>query len=642
MTMESIHAIIASVLRPDGFFVKPPSRWACSLIQAETRRWELFRGQLLDPNHTRETATFTAWHVQLSPADRLTQGPILSLRLAPEPPHRVYVTRSFAAFGQTTYMEHGAIHAQPAEKWHEELVGVWDTDVDASPEAHAQALQAYVEQGLVGTSRLPITSVESPHPLYLLGRLAYLPGPAGATSTHAAEPISRPAELLARLQQANSSASKARLLDFLFRTASAEECLPLYQTDLMSIDAWPVWQSFFQRLALNHGRHLLDRLMSCLRDGCTPALRERIVSRYLIGLVRHLSAFDLKRFHGQGSNYPDALFLDALLKAGLRSTTDATGRSADPCLPDQQRAFRQGWMMRKELEGLSVPAEPLSPGDQMRVWSTDAEEPPGEPRPRLRLFASEPAEDLLDDAARESLRQAVVKLSQPEELFELGRATFLDRPLGLYKQQQRVFQDRTPLFSYQSWSQRLTRQRLHDWRRWGWLDGSTLERLLALVNDLSPKGVPATAVALPQPRPGVVGLEDVLLAQPDFIFIRSTRSSLADLLNGYDFTPLDRHPASLGAWLNSPDCVLILRTPLKEQGDPPRSLLTAYDARGSARLELGPAQPFDQPREIRYREWAGVEYLADGLRLMRCWDAQGAALPFEPREMIFPPRRPGR
>ncbi|NJO13462.1 MAG: hypothetical protein HC872_08355, partial [Gammaproteobacteria bacterium] len=48
---------------------------------AETTRWEVFQGRLLDPAHTREEATFESWNIHHEIEGALSPEPILSLKL---------------------------------------------------------------------------------------------------------------------------------------------------------------------------------------------------------------------------------------------------------------------------------------------------------------------------------------------------------------------------------------------------------------------------------------------------------------------------------------------------------------------------------------------------------------------------------
>src|SRR5262249_21322709 len=93
-------------------------------------------------------------------------------------------------------------------------------------------------------------------------------------------------------------------------------------------------------------------------------------------LGRHLTAYDLVRFHHRGANYPDALLLDAVLKTAFSLVENYP----DLCMPGpgespqeaakrrrRGRGLRQGWLHHRALEGLPVPDAPTSPGENARV-----------------------------------------------------------------------------------------------------------------------------------------------------------------------------------------------------------------------------------------------------------------------------------
>src|SRR5262249_34217294 len=100
------------------------------------------------------------------------------------------------------------------------------------------------------------------------------------------------------------------------------------------------------------------------------------LSSLLRRIGRHLSAFDLVTFHHRGANYPDALLLDALIKAYLAlaerrpelflsSENDTTDEARVKRL--RRRGLRQGWLLRQQYVGHPVPDLPTSPGENARV-----------------------------------------------------------------------------------------------------------------------------------------------------------------------------------------------------------------------------------------------------------------------------------
>ena len=149
-------------------------------------------------------------------------------------------------------------------------------------------------------------------------------------------------------------------------------------------------------------------------------------------------------------------------------------------------------------------------------------------------------------------------------------ATFLDRPLGVMKRPGEA--DRTPLLSYEAFSRRLAQRRMNELIELG---------LLASSRELPDRSGYPVAKMPGHAREGVVALEDAKKVAFDFVFTRTTRSSLASLIRQYDWPAL--HAAAL-----------FIRTG--------RGIMTAFDADHRPMLILSYAN-------ARYHELAGEEFL---------------------------------
>src|SRR5262249_36741605 len=120
-------------------------------------------------------------------------------------------------------------------------------------------------------------------------------------------------------------------------------------------------------------------------------------------LARHLNAFDLVRFHNRGANFPDALMLDAVLRAYI-------GLLRGDEVQMHRRALRSGWLARRRCEGLPIPERPTSPGDNLRglpfaaVPDVQITDPSTRTR---RLFADDPTDALLTPVARKVLARSI-------------------------------------------------------------------------------------------------------------------------------------------------------------------------------------------------------------------------------------------
>jgi hypothetical protein len=364
----------------------------------------------------------------------------------------------------------------------------------------------------------------------------------------------------------------------------------------------------FNEVSLSPYTGLVDRALSLLRaladaGRLSPGEAADVVARLLRLLGRHLTAYDLVKFHHQGANYPDALFLDALLKALL----DLARRHPDEFIESpgedvgvrrrkrrRRRGLRQGWLLRCRYEGHLVPDAPTSQGENQRVLPPAFPRVPDEQilqpmRRTRRLFADDPLRDSLGEAERALLRQSVLDLRDPEELRELGTALFLDRPLGVAKAPAEP--DATPLLSYEAFSPTLAARRLKQVADLGLADPETIGELRSALAGLTVAGLPLREVPA-RPRPGTVSLADAQLSADDWVLLRTTPRTVRALLALYDLAPLVGRPA------------LIVTG-----GDPGdgRPRLRVYDEGLRQRLELA----FDPARG--YESRGGVEYPAGGL-----------------------------
>jgi hypothetical protein len=355
-----------------------------------------------------------------------------------------------------------------------------------------------------------------------------------------------------------------------------------------------------------------------------------ILSFMLRHLCRHLTAFDLTQFHNFGANYPDALFLDALLKAYLRSiesNTDLWLAQTDDTTAivrskrRRRRALRHACSLRQQYDGHRVPDAPTSMGENLRVLPAPFARVPEEQivqvaKRRRTLFHGDPLERALTEMGRRVLDESISDLQRPLELRELGIAQFLDRPLGIFKVLGEV--DHTPILAYEAFSRSIARQRLARMLAAGWLSKEQHDRYLATLSALSPVGVVAADVMALE-RPGVVSLADVHKVAGDFVLLRTTRGSLTDLLSRYNLQALEHASPETVTWLNSTEpIVLVQHVPA---GEPPtQATLRIYGQQAALRLELGFVPGPDGMEHYRAR--AGVE-LALRLQVLKVWDSRG-------------------
>ena len=74
ITPERVADLIAEVLRPGHFFVANGRELTCLHLETEESAWEIFRGRLLDPAHTRERKVFRSWNLYLSEEKQRRSG----------------------------------------------------------------------------------------------------------------------------------------------------------------------------------------------------------------------------------------------------------------------------------------------------------------------------------------------------------------------------------------------------------------------------------------------------------------------------------------------------------------------------------------------------------------------------------------
>src|SRR5262249_42518607 len=149
--------VIADALHPGHFFAAGLKLTFHNEVAEETS-WEIFRGRLLDPAQTRARRRFIAWNVCFEGAAE----PLLSVKLD-EPAGELHVVRAIQCHVWEAYNA-GAnvILSRETIKWVRELVGTIRLAEFATPHELREELTCRVFQAVIGTSRLPLTSVEAP------------------------------------------------------------------------------------------------------------------------------------------------------------------------------------------------------------------------------------------------------------------------------------------------------------------------------------------------------------------------------------------------------------------------------------------------------------------------------------------------
>lgn len=615
---RKIGNIIEDVILPGHFFVRPGMDLVCQ-ISREQVRWELFRGRLVPPEHARETKNFQAWNLYHVQDRRRSAEPILSIKVDVEA-SQVHVVRAILSYAWEGYdAGNSVIESRETTRWLPELVGTIELAEFRDDDDLRAEISHLVSDAFIGTSRLPLTSVESPLPGFSLGHFAFFDLKDAVSS-----PIRRSCRDLmqgcfwARLGVPEFS----RLLEVMFRAAAGEE---IPELACLFAERWTrlgnvprsllkLLRTLFNATSLSPWTGLADnalRFLQALVDQeiLFPQDQADFLAGLLCQLGRHLTAYDLVTFHHRGANYPDALLLDACLKSYLELIERYPELFKNAAGRKRRRALRQAWFFRTHYEGLYVPDAPTSPGENTRVLPGPHVRVPEEQllhpgKRQRRLYDGNPLN--LPEKARVVLQESLRDLDECEELLELGLGVFIDRPLAAGKAPGEP--DRTPLLSYLAFSRCIASRRLQeiaDRTRQAGLELDFLS-LSGAVQELPVRGMSIEKVAAK--RMAVVSLADVCKSAEDFALLETLRTGLRQFLGLFDWKPLARH-VNLD-FLQGPGKVLIAPIANTAEGSP---VLAVFDGELTRRFEL----IVDLSQGYRLRR--GVEAPRAGL-VARCGD----------------------
>lgn len=470
-------ALAREILHPDRFTIAPGVTLTFDATPDLELHWEIFQGRLLDATGTRERRRFDAWDLRVDGA-----GPLISLLFDREANYW-HVTRGLFTHAYETYDKGGAILTREAKRWVRELIG---------GTGDAVQLPRLVFLAVVGTSRLPLTSLETPLPQFSLGQIGYFP-----------DGVARAA---------------VKNLEWRLRC----EALPLPD----ATGGLSRLREVFLDVSLSPYTGFVDRALAFARQ-CSAAEQADFFAWLLRLQWRHLNAYDLHVFHHRGANYPDALLIDAALRELIRLAASQPDLFADA---GRRRGLRLGWLLRVLYAGHRVPEQPTSPGENLRVLPEPFRRVPDEQirdsrrRPRTLFDAPLALSAMVERLVVESLRD----LSDPRELRELGAALLLDRPLGVRREPGEP--DDSPMLAYLARSKQLIARHLRALAAKG--DGLVTaglpDGLLAMLDQLHLPGVPLMPLGRP-PRPGVVSLDDAFQTADDFVAERTLRRSLEEI-----------------------------------------------------------------------------------------------------------------
>lgn len=529
----SVRELAARILSPKHFWTALGLELHLEHDPEHCQRWEILHGRLLDAAHTRNEATFEEWNLWLAEDTIRGDEPVLSLKFDAAA-GQLHIVRSMPCYLWEGYdAGGGVIESRETISWVRELTGTIELGELRDAAELLDELACQVFHAVIGASRLPLSSVEAPLPIFTLGKLAPL------------FPSTTAMSLVETLSETDNSLERVKRLETLLHATPHADLNALAQS-LSSFDVLALLRQLFNEVSLSPWTKLTDKVLelvrALLRQGLTTS---NSLADFLAGQIlqttRHLTAYDLITFHHRGANYPDALLLDAFLKEllALLESTPALGRGPEGKL--RRRALRQGWLLRRIYENLPVPDAPTSPGENQRVYPPSHIRVPEEQiqntlKRRRQLYANDPLTLHLGTTAKDILQQSLKELSEERELLELGLALFVDRPLGLDKHPGEP--DQTLLLSHRAYSHSLAQRRLQSMKNLfpvSFDEGGCVEAL----QSLSVAGVPVSAVG-GTPRPGSVSVQDARRVAEDFVFLKTSPAIFAELFSCYDFSSVQK------------------------------------------------------------------------------------------------------
>jgi hypothetical protein len=622
LDLLTVGQLIDAAMRPGHFYADPQLHLTWIAARSETIAWEIFRGRLLDASQTRLRKTFLSWHLLQEDETNPAPEPMISVKFDVHE-RQIHVTRGLLSYVWEGYdAGGGVIESRETIRWTRELVSTILLEQFADLANLRDELICVLWQAVVGTSRLPLTSVEAPLPASVFGQFHYAYQSDLGEGT---QPIEAWEELLQRgLRPGLAWREYVKLVEVALRRAAPEDLprsaeLILARVSLPGFSLPRLLRALFNDVSLSPYTRYVDNALAwvdLLVERGALTMEEKIdVLGYLLRLLgRHLTAYDLVTFHHRGANYPDALLLDAALNAYVGvidarperfSDDDAKGRL-------RRRALRQGCLMRRYYEGHLVPDLPTSPGENARVMPASHPRVPEEQllqpqRRRRQLFADDPLTRRLTEGVRVVLAQSVRDLEQLDERADMGTGLFVDRPLGYAKPPAEP--DLTPLLAHEAFSPSLAQRRWQELQRLGAelclsFDQAGLQSHFQ--QGAWPAGLPHAELAK-CPRPAAA-LTDVRQVADDFVVLRTLPGGAAEFMQLFDWRALaERFSLRFLGEGTMRLCVQVLN-------HAQQPVLAFYDAQVRRRLEMivDVAQG--------YARRAGVEVPRAGLRVATVWE----------------------
>src|SRR5262249_53423932 len=200
--------------------------------------------------------------------------PLLSLKL--DGNHRqLHVTRAIHCYAWEGYHAGDNVYlSRETRKWIRELVGTMDLKRFPSLHGLRDEVVCLLFRAVVGSSRLPLTSVEAPLPAFSLGQLAYVYRPDVKEADAGSSPLRTFRDLIVHgLHKDLAWLEKAKLLEIVVRSAAPseiDEAVELFHTRWSQLgqssgELVALLQTVFNEIALSPYTDLVQKLLAFLR-----------------------------------------------------------------------------------------------------------------------------------------------------------------------------------------------------------------------------------------------------------------------------------------------------------------------------------------------------------------------------------------
>ena len=163
MNDDALIAAISRLWRPGNFCVGRSLRCAWQFETTQAIPWETFRGRLVEDRRA-PPRPFLAWNL-LPVVDGPGRRRSADLR-----PRRRTARSTSRGYLIYAHEADASLETLEVQRWTRELVGNDLRSAITTRTSLLAEIRTLIRHAVVGTSRLPLTSVEAPHPAFTLGQ----------------------------------------------------------------------------------------------------------------------------------------------------------------------------------------------------------------------------------------------------------------------------------------------------------------------------------------------------------------------------------------------------------------------------------------------------------------------------------------